>query len=121
MRVNLPEAVQTFDGFEPSIYNRNLIKIGDMRLDFYTLERRVFGQGAKRRAQTLRERTAFTRIDQSACRFVSGAKRRLRRYGRLPLIYNKFNHFILTISLFCDRIAERSKYVGVAQLVRALA
>jgi len=32
-----------------------------MRLDFYTLEFRKFGQGAKHRAQTWRERTKLTK------------------------------------------------------------
>ncbi len=37
------------------------IKIGDMCLDFYTLECRGFGQGAKRRARILCECTALTK------------------------------------------------------------
>ena len=47
----------------PHFYNKNPIKIRDMCVDFYALERREHGQGVKRRARVLRERTAFTKTD----------------------------------------------------------
>ena len=49
------------------------IFFGDMRVEKYTLEFREFGQGAKRRAEILRERTKL-HILKNACVFEgSGA------------------------------------------------
>ena len=53
-----------------------------MRVDFYTLELRGFGQRAKRGAQSLRERTKLTKINEKTCFFIGsdydgGTKRKL--------------------------------------------
>ena len=48
------------------IYNEIFIKIRDTRVDFYTSDVRKFGQGAKHRARTLRERTDIQSTDENA-------------------------------------------------------